>query len=271
MLRLTLSFALLGILLACGSPRPGYGGPGPAAETMRLTAYSDGLSCPGGCDAHVVFHPRHDGTRYAFAPGQTLLANRATAIQHPCGGTGAPDGGRACVICFDESDASCLLVTHRGSGPPAGRFDVTAAFLVAHCDASTLPGPLAASCADFRLAEAALAARRNCIAEPTLAACQAVMRAAEADKAADLPRYAACLAAGGDAAYNARVTDPALHRAFDCAYFANQRNAAGRRLAPGACPAGSFVGQDGYDCCAGVAALDAIDPRECGLYYRAAD
>ncbi|MDD5274589.1 MAG: hypothetical protein PHR16_00725 [Methylovulum sp.] len=37
---------LLALMLPGASP----------AETVCLTIYNDGISCPGNCDAHVVFH-----------------------------------------------------------------------------------------------------------------------------------------------------------------------------------------------------------------------
>ena len=261
-----ISLALLVTLMACATPA-GSPTPQPPAEAVRLTIYSDGAGCPGGCDAHVVFQPRHDGTRNAFAPGRTLLEHRADATGHPCGGSDRPDGGRPCVICFDDRDASCLLVTHRGAGPPAGRFDVTPAFLAQHCATPSLPDALRETCASYQQAVERLAARINCIVEPARAECAQLMTAAEAARALDAPRLAACRAAGGPAAYNATEPDPALHRTHGCSYFANQRNAAGLRLAPGACPAGSYVGRDGYDCCPGDPALAAIDPVECGIYF----
>jgi hypothetical protein len=266
MLRPITYLALLAWLAACaGHDRASDFAP--PAEAMTVTAYGDGLSCPGGCDAHVVFAARHDGTRNAFAPGPTLLAWRDQAASHPCGGGPGPDAGRACVICFDDSDASCLLAMHRGNGPPAGRFDVTAAFLAEICPHTPLPPALAVACSNYRDAARRLSARHSCIADDSPGACRDLMEAARAAWADDQPRYAACLAAGSDAAYNASVTDSRLHRAYDCAYFANQRNAAGLRLAPGACPYGSFVGREGYDCCGGDPARDALDPRECGLFY----
>ncbi len=262
------AFALFACLLACRGAAPGPDAiRAPPAEVMTVTAYGDGLSCPGGCDAHVVFARRHDGTRNAFAPGPTLLAWRDSAAAHPCGGGPGPSAGRPCVICFDDADASCLLTLHRGSGPPAGRFDVNATFLAETCPLVALPSAIQDLCAGYRQAVMTLAARHSCIADESQGACRNLMQAARAAWTEDRPRYEACLAAGGDAPYNAGMSDSSLHRAHDCAYFANRRNAAGLRLAPGACPAGSFVGRDGFDCCGGDPARDAIDPRECGLFY----
>lgn len=42
-----------------------------AARTMRVTMYADGVSCPGGCDAHVVFRGSVNGTANAHAPDST--------------------------------------------------------------------------------------------------------------------------------------------------------------------------------------------------------
>src|SRR4051794_9429027 len=89
------------------------------AKTIAATMYSDGRSCPGACDAHVVFQKRLNGTRNAFLPP---LANRADSGDHAC------VNGQSCMICFDQLDVSCITVMFRGSGPPDGKFDFTPAF-----------------------------------------------------------------------------------------------------------------------------------------------
>lgn len=51
-------FLLLAIMLPAAGP----------AKTVRLTIYDDGISCPGNCDADVVFHKTLNGTEFAHAP-----------------------------------------------------------------------------------------------------------------------------------------------------------------------------------------------------------
>src|SRR5947209_10477168 len=105
------------ILLACLSGAAMSGRiDAPAAVNMTPTVYDDGKSCPNGCDAHVVFHPRHNGTANAFDPSSSRAAPRECVV------------GQQCRICFSASDASCMLATYRGAGPPPGRFDFTPAF-----------------------------------------------------------------------------------------------------------------------------------------------
>ncbi len=87
-----LSLALLATLMACATPA-GSPTPQPPAEAMRLTIYSDGAGCPGGCDAHVVFQPRHDGTRNAFAPGRTCWSTGPTRPAIPAAAATGPTAG----------------------------------------------------------------------------------------------------------------------------------------------------------------------------------
>lgn len=43
----------------------------PARADFKITVYPDGASGPGGCDAHVVFKPKYNGTRAAFNPASS--------------------------------------------------------------------------------------------------------------------------------------------------------------------------------------------------------
>ena len=164
---------------------------------------------------------------------------------------------------------SCLITTYRGSGPPAGRFDVTPAFLKEWCRRDGLPSPLAEKCRSHMRAAERLAAKVNCIANPENSHCTVVMADAVAAKTEDAPRYGQCKQMG-EAAYNASLSDASLRRKHDCAYFRNRRHLTGNwlLLAPGACHKGYFVGKNGLDCCSADPVQAAIDPVECSPYYR---
>ncbi len=238
----------------------------PSALTFDLTSYDDGRSCPGDCDAHVVFHSSHNGSANAFAPaaGDDPLADRADAdARKKC------VRGEACAICFNTENASCLVTTYRGSGPPRKRFDVTPAFLKEWCGREPLPATLAAKCESHMAAAARLAAKTNCIATPEDPACVDAMSAAIAAKEEDTPRYNQCKAMG-QSAYNAAQEDDALKREHGCAYWANRRHPSDEwiLLTPGACKEGYYVGRDGLDCCSADPVQAAIDPLECSPYYK---
>lgn len=233
----------------------------PSARAMTATAYEDGIACPGGCDAHVVFHPDLNGTANAYAP--------------PMASRRSPDkcvSGEACVICFDMAGSSCMTLRYRGSGPPRGRFDFTPALLELYCGLAETPEALARQCAAIAATSRRYQGRRNCIADKASAECAAMMAAAEVDRARDGVERAHCLALGGDRAYNAQQADETLHRTFGCNYFLNRkgRNSSGDswfKLAPGACRAGTYVGRDGLDCCSlSLVAAAAFDP-ECRGYF----
>jgi hypothetical protein len=74
-----------------------------SARNIKLTIYDDGLSCPGNCDAHVVIFPSDNGTRYAFRSNSTR-SNPQKCIY-----------GDDCVICFGESEATCMHAKYRGN------------------------------------------------------------------------------------------------------------------------------------------------------------
>ncbi len=242
---MALAAAACATALGAQAPAPTPATPSvPPALVFEPTIYGDGASCPGGCDAHVVFRAEHNGTRNAFLPP---LSNRA-----------APQrcvNGQPCMVCFDDSDASCLEVMYRGSGPPRQRFDFTAAFFAERCLDETLPQPLQRKCASF--AANAVRALRNggvyCVAEPENPLCVERIAAAEAAKEADRPAYEACRP--NQTAFNARQADDTTRRTHACAYSQlltggpNSRGVRWRRLMPAACPAGTYVGRDGLDCC----------------------
>ena len=278
---LTIGIGILSLGLAsCGGesppagPPPVAGPPGaaepapptipPPAATMSATIYDDGLACPGNCDAHVVFHPDHNGTANAFAPPL-----RARAAPRKC------RNGEACIICFGPEEASCLEATYRGSGPPRGRFDFTPAFFDAACRGDDLPSPLAAKCTSLDRAVARHGYDRlvNCISEPGHPACADVMATARSDKAADAAERAVCKELGGDAAYNAQQSDASRHRTHGCNYFKNRRETNSRgvswvRLAPGSCRPETYVGRDGLDCCSASSYAAAALHPECRPFFK---
>lgn len=55
----------------------------PPAVNMTPAVYDDGKSCPNDCDAHVVFHPRHNGTADAYDPSgsRARQMRRGAAVQ----------------------------------------------------------------------------------------------------------------------------------------------------------------------------------------------
>ena len=233
------------------------------AEIMRATMYDDGLACPGNCDAHVVFAPRHNGTRNAFRPP---LASRS-----------APEDcsvGDLCMICFDESGSSCFSALYRGNGPHERTFDFTPAFFNATCDRPGLPSQFAAECRDLEAAVIRLGydRRTNCFSSVSDDACAALLNEAERLKAADIPERDACLREG-EYAYNARQADRTTQRSLACNYERfgtggpNSSGRIWRRLLPGACWEGSFVGRDGLDCCTGDPFAAAALHPECSLFF----
>jgi hypothetical protein len=233
------------------------------AESMRATLYDDGLACPGGCDAHVVFAPQHNGTRNAFLP--------------PLSERGAPKpcvAGSSCMICFDDSDASCMEVLYRGAGPHERTFDFTPAFYTEACARPGLPTPLLNACAELQSAvrKRGYNQRLNCFIEPDHAACSALMTQAKEEQGADRRERSACLAEGQNA-YNARQPDRARHRSNGCNYERfgtggpNSKGNTWRKLLPGACREGTFVGRDGLDCCSNNLFAAASLHPECSIYF----
>ena len=267
-MRFAFSTLLLTLLAACAAPTPLAEPSAVPAQALTLTTYDDGLSCPGDCDAHVVFHPSLNGTANAFLPaaGDDPLAARVAP--KPC----VP--GEACVICFSAQASSCLVALYRGDGPPPGIIDVTSAFLEAWCTKASLPEPLAAECQNKREDVAYLEGRHNCIADPDSKACRDLMTTAKDAKSADAPGYALCKALGAEA-YNSQQPDVQLHRHPEkgCEYFLNQRESNGTiswsRLTPAACRADSYVGKNGLDCCSANPWQAAVDVGECGAFYPA--
>lgn len=233
----------------------------PSTVQMKATIYDDGLSCPGGCDAHVVFHPRHNGTATASDPSATRGERTCTP-------------GRSCRICFAAGDESCMTATYRGGGPPPGTFDFTPAFYAKNCGRSGLPDALSGQCASLGAAVRRLGYdhRVNCLQRTEDPACRPVLAAATAARSADEPEYAGCRLVG-EAAYNRAQANPARRRANGCAYTAlrtggpNARGVTWRRLLPAACRPGTFAGRDGLDCCSGDLRFAASAHPECSAFH----
>lgn len=88
----------------------------PAYSEVRLTIYDDGLSCPGNCDAHVVFHSTLNGTQYAHNPASKSVPFEKCVT------------GQLCNICFASDLKQCMKVMYRGGGPTKMTFDFTPNF-----------------------------------------------------------------------------------------------------------------------------------------------
>lgn len=227
---------------------------------MIATIYDDGVSCPGGCDAHVVFAARHNGTVNAFAPGSSATAPARCTVGQPC------------TICFGSDGTGCLTVRYRGGGPPAGRFDFTPAFFDEQCGRPMLPAAVADKCRGAAPEAARLKTRVNCVAMPAHPKCAAVMTAAMTRKAADDPLYAECITLGEPVFNRKYAAMPAMQRSLNCAYERrgtgrNSRGDTWRRLLDGACRPGTYAGRDGLDCCTGSVMAAAMLGRECRHFF----
>lgn len=234
-----------------------------SAETVRLTMYDDGLACPGGCDAHVVFHSSMNGTEFAHAPAT------------PNAPFAACTNGQPCAVCLESGGLQCLEAVYRGSGPPPMTFDFTPRFYEQACAANPIEPVLAQKCAELERAAATLRGRINCILEPRRAACATMMSAAIAARDMDRVEFERCIAAG-ERNYNATVPIE-RRRSLNCAYEQqgtggpNSRGVTWKRLLPGACRDGTFAGRDGLDCCSGSLLADGPLGRECRSFYPASE
>jgi hypothetical protein len=231
-------------------------------QRMRLTIYDDGLSCPGGCDAHVVANPADNGTRFVSDPASARTSPRSCVP------------GRACRICFGDADTSCMTALYRGGGPSRGTIDATPAFYSANCRRAGIPSALAARCTalDRAVADTGYDRRINCLAGANDARCTAILGAAAAAAAADAPRFALCRSIG-EARYNARQSDPRLRRSHDCLYSEmslggpNSRGTRWKMLLPGACRPSTYAGRDGLDCCSADLRFAASVHPECAGFF----
>ena len=241
----------------------GFVGPGQQTRpAMKMTIYDDGLSCPGNCDAHVVMSSKDNGTASASDPLRPREEHVACTV------------GKSCRICFDANDASCMVATYRGNGPPAGTFDFTPAFYRENCGKAGIPAALAVKCAslDAIAKTKGYLGATNCIATPGEPICAAIIAAANAKRIADEPVFQACLA-DGQSAFNKKRADRSTRRANDCSYSEastggpNSKGVRWQVLMPAACRPGTYVGKDGTDCCTSDARYDAqVDP-ECSGFF----
>ncbi len=233
----------------------------PQARKMIATIYDDGKSCPNNCDAHVVFHPTHNGTRNAFDPSSSRSAPRKCTPGQPC------------RICFSEDDSSCMLATYRGGGPDVGRFDFTPAFYEENCPKPNLPAAFAGQCRSAQPTVDILKNQINCISNPEHEKCKALMETVAKRKAADDELYEECKTLG-EPAYNRKYRNqPRKQRSNDCAYEQlrtggpNRKGERWRRLLDGACRPGTYVGRDGLDCCSGSLYAAAMLGSECRSFF----
>lgn len=233
---------------------------GAHAREMKLTIYDDGISCPENCDAHVVFNPSDNGTRFAFAPGSSR------ARPSKC------ETGSICTICFGEADNTCMNARFRGGGPRAGTFDFTPAFYRDNCPRSGIPAALKRQCRslDSAVKKTGYLQRMNCFATPDHPKCAATFAAAQAAQDGDIPKRERCIALG-EAAYNAAQHDPAERRANNCNYTQLPLGGSGtrrwRKLLPGACRSGTYVDPYGLDCCSGDVRFAAANHPECIAFF----
>ena len=229
------------------------------AEDVRLTVYDDGISCPGDCDAHVVFHSTLNGTEFAHSP------KSAAAPYAKC------TTGSECTICFASGNGQCMKVMYRGSGPTPSTFDLTPKFYEENCPSSSKYAFLRDKCSELRKAAANLIGWTNCIRNPDDENCKIMIIEAQERQSTDRKLYEQCRAEG-ESKYNAGRPN-ADRRSEGCAYEfkgtggPNSKGNTWRKLLPGVCRAGTFVGRDGLDCCNGNPSSDGPLGIECKIFY----
>ncbi len=229
------------------------------AEEIKLTIYDDGKSCPAGCDAHVVFHRSMNGTEFAHSLGSSAAAYETCTRN------------ALCEICFDGTSENCIEIMYRGTGPGKATFDFTPAFYESWCAKPELPRNLRKKCEELSRVATKLDGRINCIRQPQHENCSELMAEAMAARTADGALYEECIRVG-QAEFNGN-REPAERRALTCAYEEesaggpNSNGLTWRRLLPGACREGTFVGRDGLDCCSGSKLVDGALGLECKHFY----
>ena len=230
------------------------------AAGIKLTIYDDGFSCPGNCDAHVVFHPSLNGTKHAHSRDS------------PAGRFDKCKLNTLCRICLDDRAQECMNVMYRGGGPPENTFDFTPAFYAQHCSEPSIPPTLAAKCNALRTDARQLDGRVNCIKNPEHPKCVQIIQTAKQSQAVDRPLYEQCKR-DGQAKFN-QTRPKAQRRDQDCAYEKhgtggpNSRGVRWARLLPGVCRDNTYVGRDGLDCCSGAPLTDgAFGKFECKGFY----
>ncbi|BCJ91070.1 hypothetical protein IZ6_18050 [Terrihabitans soli] len=215
------------------------------AQNMEPTIYSDGASCPGDCDSHVVLHPERNGTSVAFDPASSRSNPRRCTK------------GEMCRICFSAADSSCLTVRYRGGGPPRNKFDFTPAFYDVFCPQPGLPEPLKRKCAGLKAnSDSMLRTRVYCLATPDHPGCAEIISAAKDKKTADQPDWDRCRQIGEPAFNREQGANRKRQRSEGCSYEKagtggpNSNGVTWRRLLPAVCTKdNTYVGRDGLDCC----------------------
>lgn len=226
------------------------------AETIRLTVYDDGRSCPGNCDAHVVFDDGLFKSGFARLPG----SQDSRCIE-----------GQKCEICIESGRKQCLEVIYRGRGPDENTYDFTPAFYQEVCATSPPQPALAAKCRELKDAGRKLLGNINCIANPGHAKCKEIIQKAKQAQELDKPKYEQCRRVG-EYKFN-RLKLGTEMRIDKCAYEflsrggPNSRGTRWHKLLPGACRTGTFVGPYGTDCCNGYPFDDGPKGVECHIYY----
>ena len=230
------------------------------AKSIRMTIYDDGKSCPASCNAHVVFQSSLNGTIFAHDPSTPAAPFKKCSLGSPCN------------ICFDDSSpASCMTAEYQGGGPSPDTFDFTPKFYQQNCSKPSIPRQLKEQCDDLEKAAKPLASKVNCIANPTRTECVSLISTANALQVADLPLYNQCKKEG-EARFN-KGRPLSQQRSNDCAYEQkgtggpNSKGHTWKRLLPGACRTGAYVGRDGLDCCTGITFADGPLGRECLNFY----
>jgi hypothetical protein len=191
---------------------------------LHATCYDDGDSCPGDCDPHVVANNATNGTARYHAPGST------PGNWQDC------RNGQDCEVCFGDDPDDCITVTHRGTGPDAGRADFTASFWEELCALGDLPETLDAECERIEQGGEGLRAV-SCLEDPSAAGCE--------------------IAAAQQAVQDCLARENGNWR---CHY----RGPNGT-MSPGSCESGA-VNSSGWDCCTGDRFHDAC-VTGCGRYY----
>ena len=164
-----------------------------------------------------------------------------------------------------------MTIMYRGAGPTLKTFDLTPRFYEQACPGAATHPSLQTKCKEIAKAAVGLANRTNCIRQPTISSCKGIIDAARQRQDADRPLFEQCKAQG-QAKYNVARPE-AERRSNDCAYEfkgtggPNSKGTTWRKLLPGVCRPGTFVGHDGLDCCNGSLISDGPLGIECRDFY----
>jgi len=165
-----------------------------------------------------------------------------------------------------------MKAEYQGGGPHADTFDFTPNFYKENCPIASIPSQLKNQCAAFHKAAKPLVNKTNCIQNPGDTKCVAIIKTADTSQTTDLPLYDQCKKEG-EAKFN-RDRPIEEQRSNDCAYEQkgtggpNSKGNRWKRLLPGACRTGTYVGKDGLDCCTGIVVADGPLGSECRNFYQ---